>query len=227
MNRQQQIDTGAARAQAEASVEAGEDIFQRVRDITLEALCGGHVDREGISDVIGAVTEGISAGAGKHGGEAREALDQAVKGMDEAMQKRAEASRLAIEEAAGKVEEFSEQDLKSAVKDLQDIEGIFLDTVTEVAQKGSDMASEILRDLAAHARNSGTGVGEQVSGSVDELQEKVSRAAEEGLRSGAEATRSAAEQIARAASGFLAGLADTLQRKEAETSDQSEEQRQG
>ncbi|MEA3292476.1 MAG: DUF6781 family protein [Pseudomonadota bacterium] len=210
-NERSNIDTGAARAQAEASMETGQDIFQRVRDITLEALTSGQVDTDSIRQVVGAVTEGVSAGAAKHSDEARETLDQAVKGMDDAMQKTAGATRLAIEEAAGKVEEFTEQDLKSAVKDLQDLESIFLDTLTDVAKKGGDMASEILGDLAGHARNTGTGVGEQVGGSVVELQEKVSRAAEEGLRSGAEATRGAAEQIARAASGFLTGLADSLQ----------------
>lgn len=209
-----EVESGALRARAEASAAAGEEVFERVRDLTAEALRSGRIDPGSIRKVVEEVTEGVKAGAERHGGQAREVLEPALRGVDEALQKSAAATRLAIEEAASKMEEFTEQDLKQAVEDLKEVEKIFLETVTEVARRGGDTASEILRDLVRHAQNTGTAVGEQVSGSVAALQAKLPAITREGLRSGAETTRVAAEKLARIAGGFLAGLADALQGQE-------------
>ncbi len=51
------------RQAASDTVRVGEDIHDRVRDITLLALQNHRFDRHGIRDVVRGVTEGIALGA--------------------------------------------------------------------------------------------------------------------------------------------------------------------
>jgi hypothetical protein len=53
------------RKAAEESMRHGEEIRRRVHDVTLEALKSRRFDREGIRQVVKAVTEGVTRGAGE------------------------------------------------------------------------------------------------------------------------------------------------------------------
>ena len=61
------------RQAAADSMRRGEDIRRRVHDVTLEALKNRRFDREGIREVVRAVTEGMAAAAPSSGGSMRQA----------------------------------------------------------------------------------------------------------------------------------------------------------
>src|SRR5688500_20146501 len=79
------------RKAAGEAMKAGEDVTRRVRDLTLDALRNRRFDREGIREVVRAVTEGMAAAAPASGGTLRQAMGQAFRGMDEALTKSVEA----------------------------------------------------------------------------------------------------------------------------------------
>ena len=114
----QEIDTEIVKNIARTAVERSDDIRNDVRSVTLQALSDGHLDTKKINKVIHAVMEGASIGAEAKGEQAKDALTDAMSGMDDALAKSAEASKLAIEEAAGHVKDFSSHDLKRALDDL-------------------------------------------------------------------------------------------------------------
>lgn len=198
-------------AQQAVEQEQGVDIREKVRDITLNALTRKKLDADSIKEVVGAVAEGSRLGAASHGERMGEALKEAIKGLDDALTKAAEATKLAIEEAAGRAGDFSQQELKRSMSDLGELETIYLDTLTDIAKNGTDRAAEILGDLATHARNSGTAVGEQVVTALADLQHFVQQTGKAGLEAGVETARTTGAQIVQIASGILAGIADSLQ----------------
>lgn len=198
-------------AQQAVEQEQEVDIREKVRDITLNALTQRKLDAESIKAVVGAVAEGSRIGAVSHGERMGEALKEAISGLDDALTKAAEATKLAIEEAAGRAGDFSQQELKRSISDLGELEKIFLDTLTDIAKNGTDRAAEILGDLATHARNSGTAVGEQVVTALADLQRFVQQTGKAGLEAGVETARTTGAQIVQIASGILAGIADSLQ----------------
>ena len=199
---------------AQQAVEQEINIREKVRDITLNALTRRKLDRNSITQVVRAVAEGSRSGAASHGERMGDALKQATKGLDEALTKAAEATKLAIEEAAGRAGDFSQQELKRSMSDLGELETIFLDTLGSIAKSGTDRAGEILSDLVSHARHSGTAVGEHTVKALSDLQRQVQETGKASLDAGATAARTTGAQVVQIASGILAGIADSLQRPE-------------
>ena len=192
------------------AVETGRDIKETVRRVTLKALTEGELDTESVRQVASAVVKGAGIGAASHGAEARDILTMAVSGLDEALSKAAEASKLALEEAAGRGEEFSSHDFKQTLDDMQGLEELFLETLRDAAKGSKDQVAVILHDLAEHAQHSGTAVGTQLKEGLTDLVEQATGAGKSQLESHAESVKTTGSLLARLASGMLEGIADSL-----------------
>jgi len=194
----------------EAAVGAGQDIKEKVRRITVKALTEGDLDRESIRQVTEAVVKGAGLGAIDQGIATKEILDKAVSGLDEALSKAAEASKLAMKEAAGRGEEFSENELKRTLNDLQGLESLFLETLRDSANAGKAQTSAILHELADHAQYSGTAVGEQLKEGLTGLVGAASDVGKNQFESGVEAVKTTSSLFTKLAIGMLEGIADSM-----------------
>lgn len=182
------------------------DVRTAVRDITVQALSAGRLDKAHIKDVISAVMAGISEGVEIKGGDARRSLEQAWAGLDDALAKSAEAVRLAMQEARTDLSNFAESDLRRAADELRGLEQLFLDTASRVASGAGKATRQVIEHLVEHAKRAGTDAGRHAKPAASALQNLVEEAARKGLRLGINVTR----QVARVASGVLAGIADSL-----------------
>lgn len=195
------------------SVEGGVDVRVKVRDLTLQALRSRKLDYAEIKPVITAVSEGISLGAAKHVGEVKAALAEGLAGLDEALTKAAEATRLALEQLTSQAKDFSTTDLNWALVNLKRLEEEFLDTVSEAAESAAGKIKQEMKDLISHARRAGTDTGAKVAETVATLNSKVSTSLHEGKVAGKEAAREMSARLASLTSGILAGMADALHDK--------------
>jgi ABC-type transporter Mla subunit MlaD len=195
------------------SVEGGVDVRARVRDLTLQALRTRRLDFEEIKPVIAAVSEGINMGAAKRVGEVKSALTEGLAGLDEALTKAAEATRLALEQLTSQARDFSETDLNWALVNLKRLEEEFLDTVSAVADSATDRVKQEMKDLITHARRVGTDTGAKVAETVSTFGKKVSATLHEGKAVGKDAAREMSTRLASLASGILVGMADALYEK--------------
>ncbi len=193
------------------AVDSGSDIYQRVKDITLKALTARQLDMDNITKVVDAVTKGIGDAMGSQGEHSKEAFTQAVSALDDALAKAAEASKLAIQEAASKVSDYSHYDFNKATDDIQQLETLFLDTVKKIAKDSNQIVADIVNDFTTHARQSGTAVGEQTSIAMDALKD-LPKFGTGTLISSAVAATSALAEIG---SGILAGIAESLRSSQA------------
>lgn len=189
-----------------ATVESGVDIYERVRTITLKALTERALDIDNIKAVMEAVLKGMSDGMSPHYDPAKRAFEQTTEALDDTLSKTAEASKLAIEEAAANLSEFSRHDVKQATDDLKSLEGLFLDTMETVGRHSNETAARIARDFLEHARQNGTAVGQQ-SRLILESLDHLRHSGQHAVMAGAAATTSA---LAKIAGGFLSGIADSL-----------------
>jgi len=190
-----------------AAVESGADVHQQVKDITLKALTTGQLDMDNIKNVTETVINGINEGMASHGEHGKEVFNQAVTALDDTLAIAAEASTLAIEEAASKAADYSKRDLNGAVKDMQDMEGLFIDTLEKVAKSSSQVVADIVNDFIAHSRQSGTAVGEQTLIALEALKD-LPKISADMIVSSTAATTSA---LAKIGSGILLGIAESLQ----------------
>lgn len=189
------------------AVESGSDIYQQIKTITLNALTRRQLDLENMNQVAHAVIDGINEGIETRGEHAKESFKQAAGALDDALAVAAEASKLAIEEAASRVNDFSETDLHRATEDLKGMEDMFLETLGKVAKESNQMIAEIGADFINHTRQSGTAVGKQVFAALEALKD-LPHQGKDTLISGAVAATSVLAQLG---SGILSGIAESLQ----------------
>ncbi|NJA06459.1 hypothetical protein HC024_12125 [Methylococcaceae bacterium WWC4] len=199
---------------ARDTVIQGNNIKNDIRDIVIQALTGGTMSADVIKQTLSEVVEGACEGARIRSKDNAEALKQAVTGIDVALSQVAEASKLAIEEAAGNIQAFSDHDLKQAMNDLQDLESMFLDSLNEVAGKGKETAHQTLRDLLNHIQSTGSSVGQSVSKILTGLHSDIAKDGRLQKIQAADIVKTTGATIATVASGVLAGIADSLKPKD-------------
>src|SRR5512145_994448 len=193
------------RKAASDAMKAGGDIGRRVRDLTLESLANRRFDREGIREVVRAVTEGMAAAAPASGGSMRQAMGQAFRGMDEALTKSVEAGEEALRKLVATGRSIGDNEVKQALAGLKKIEEDFVATVSQVAETANERARPELRDLARRAVRAGTETGRQTASLMADV-----------TFSGIELAGHFSARFAQMASGVLAGMADALEKSAAD-----------
>lgn len=196
----------AVKDEIREAVQSGADVRHKIKTITLKALTKRQLDMENIKDVAESVSKGITEGIATQGEQAKDIFAHAASALDDALAIAAEASKLAIEEASSRVSEHTQHDLDSASKDIQDMEGMFLDTL-EKFSKGNQVVADIVGDFVGHARQSGTAVGRQALTALEALR-ALPHWGKETVISNTIATTSTLAQIG---SGILSGIAESLQ----------------
>ncbi len=187
------------------AVKSGADVHQQVKDIILKALTSGHLDMDNIKKVTEAVGKGIAQGVAGQDEHAKEAFKQAATALDDTLAIAAEASKLAIQEAATKVS--AHHDLNDAANAIQDMERLFIDTLEKVAKGGSQVIADVVNDFIDHSRRSGSAVGKQALIALDALKD-LPKISTDILVSSSAATASA---LAKIGGGILLGIAESLQ----------------
>lgn len=202
-----------ARQAASDTVREGSDIRARVHDITLLALQSHRFDRHGIREVVRAVTEGIALGADQSRGDMRRAMAEALKGLDQALVRSAEAGSQAVRQLATTSKDFSEGELKQALVTLRKLEDDFFATAGQVADAASARVRPELRHTLSTVRHSGTETGKLVAQIMGDFAQRFSAASLDAAIAGIEAAGEVGSRFAQLASGILSGLADALQPK--------------
>ncbi|MDF1583820.1 MAG: DUF6781 family protein [Methyloprofundus sp.] len=207
------IDLKKTQEAARETVLHSDDITKDIRQLVVQTLKEGKFEPEAIKQTLHQVLEGASEGASHQFGENTEALEQVVSGIDAALTQVAGASKLAIEEASGNLQDFSDHDLKRALTDLRELESLFLNTLSEVAHKGQETTKVTLTGLLEHLQNSGSSVGHSVTKILSDLHHDLSKGGRLEKIQAAEIAKTASISFARMASGMLSGIADSLEGK--------------
>lgn len=208
-----EMKTEAIQDEAARIAETAADLHARVRDLTLRAMRDRAVSVGELGGVLRAVVEGLSIGFAKRSGEIKEASTQALAGLDEAIKKSAEATKLAAQQMAAQGKEFREVDLKPTLDELKQLEESFLSTVSQVAEKAGGRIKEEWASQVSHARRIGTDTGRLVADTVSEFSQRVGGSAKDGAAAGAGAAVEVKKRLTLLASGILAGMADALHEK--------------
>ncbi len=207
---EQDMSNEQIREAASTSVAAGENIRERVRELTLQALQSRRLDFSAMREVMTSLTQGISIGAERRGKDVRQALSEAFAGMDQALSKAAQASSLALKELAARGRDFSDNELKQGLERMRQMEGDFLDSVRQVSRSASGSVKSEWQDLIAHAQRAGTDTGRVISQTARDFSARMTTTMSEGAVAGVEAARQFGERFAAAASGVLAAMSEAL-----------------
>lgn len=198
---------------AQTSMQEDGNIRAKVHELTLRALRERHLDASEVRAVVRSVAEGVSLGAAQRSGEVKEALADAISGLDAALLKAAQATHLALQEMISQGKDFSAQDLQPALDDLKITEQVFLDTLGQVAEETGGKIKQELEVIVKHARHSGTDTGISVKDSLNDLRSRIAATLHAGKSDSRETAQTVARRLAALASGILSGMADALHEK--------------
>jgi hypothetical protein len=193
---------------ARRAADSGENVRETVRRLTLEALSKRKVNAEEIRRVVKTVMDGVTEGVAASDRDSKTVIKQAFKGVDEALESTAEAVSLTMQEARGQAEQYAKADLQAALKDLESLEEMFLETMSGVARGANETARAILEDLVRHARSSGSNAGRRAKDAASAVSKELEALGRDAATVGGNVTR----QIAQVASGVLAGIAERLEK---------------
>ena len=218
MNTGTSNETSNIEAEVRATVEQGHSVQERVRKLTLRVLSARSLDIESVRQTASAVVRGAQAAVHKefkHSSAqtniAQDHLKQAVTGLDIALAQFAEAAKLTVEEAAGRAQKYSSEDLKRARADLENLEKMFVDTLHNSASAASDAAGEIMYGLAAHVRTHGSAVGTQLKDTLPVFVRHIGAAGRAEVGAGLHLAKNTADLMRQIAAGVLTGLAEHVQ----------------
>ena len=195
------------------TVNDGNEIRKKVRNITLQALTNGELNISEIKKVSKTVVKGAEQGVSNFDELGKKKLENAVAGLDDALSSAAEATKLALEEAASHIKTFSQKDFQQTIDDLLSLETIYLDSLKHVAKDANEFTANTLNDLVKHTYNSGSKVGIQTTKIVKILNNDIGKNLNEKVVTAGQTTLKVTSQLSYAAAGFLEGIAQTLEDK--------------
>ncbi|MBV6447541.1 DUF6781 family protein [Nitrosomonas sp.] len=208
-------DLKSLEAEIREALTNGTHVKETVHRLTLKAMNAKNIDLESLQRIVNAVLQGVHDGAMQQlqhatnqAQAAKSQVTEAVAGLDTALAGFAQASKLAVEEAAGQAKKFSDKELTRTRSDLEGLENLFLDTLHQTATSAQGVLSDILHDLSRHAKNNGTAVGSQLKETLATFAQQVASVGHAQLESGATLAHATADIIGKIASGVLSGIND-------------------
>ncbi|PTN11285.1 DUF6781 family protein [Nitrosomonas aestuarii] len=198
----------------------GTNIQETVHNLTLKAMKADRLDIDSIRRIITAVTNGVQEGAqqkfltvSNQSQTAKTQITAAISGLDSALARFAEASKLAVQEAAGHAQRFSDKELVRTKTDLESLESLFLDTLQNTASAAKGVISDILHDAANHAKNNGTVVGTQLKETLATFAQQAASVGHAQIDASAQLAQRTAGFIHKIATGVFSGIKDHTQEK--------------
>lgn len=213
-------DTQQLEADVRRIVEEGLEVQERVRALTVRYLSAGQADFASLRATAEAVIKGAHEGvqpslkrATSQAADARDQLKDAVTGLDGALSQWAHASRLAMEEAAGRAQVFSKTDLSRMQRELQSLQSLIAETLQDAATRTREAGGQIFSDLVTHAKRSSSATGEQVQQTLAAVTHSMTEASKANAEAGMALAQATADTFRAIAAGMLGGLADHVQPK--------------
>jgi len=197
--------------EARTAVEHGGDIRGDVRDIVTRALGGQPLEPGSLGRVLKLVLEGAAEGVPEGATEASVAMRKAGEGIEDAMGRVAEASKLAIEEARSREDEFTETELKRATQDLLTLDRLYIDTMQDFAKAGATTARKTIGDLATHMERSGSDAITAIREAANVLRKGAASSERPHLSDVNRAAKTGVGTIAAIGSAILGGIAEGLE----------------
>lgn len=215
------MDASSLEAEVRSTVAQGDDVQQTVHDLTVKALSTQKHDPQSLRQLMSAIMEGVRSGAQQrleHTAAPPRAvltsISDALAGLDSALARLAEASKLALEEASGRAQKFSDEELTRVRSELESVESLFLETVRTSAAAAQTMVSEVLHDFIAHAKRNGTAVGSQMKDTLTAFNNQMMSTGKTRLEAGMQLTHAIADLMRQVAAGVLGGIAERIKPEE-------------
>ncbi len=197
---------------ATESVKQGENLRVTVRDLTLKALQTRELTLDQVRQVVASITEGVNVGAAKAKIDAAKPLADALRGMDDALLKAVEASRITLELFTDHGIGVKDSLVMVALDELERLEDEFLRSVKQSADHASSNIRAKWAPLLDKMKPGATETGARVQSAIEQFSAHAKTAMRQQRRATLKATAMMQQSFGALASGVLVGLAEGMKR---------------
>lgn len=206
------IDTEALIAQFEqAGARQAQALRKAVHDSTLKALQQRELTLKTVRDVVRTVTEAAAAGAARNtqGVDVEAMLNQAVAGIDGAVQQAVQASQRALQHIIDQGADLQERQVRKAMADLEKMEDMVFDAMRKATSSAAlaPMQGAWAQALMLFGQGD-SATGQAAAEAVQQLIERGQAAAREGRALNQRAAQAFMQQYATLVSGVLIGMSE-------------------
>jgi len=197
---------------AAESVKQGENLRVTMRDLTLKALQTRELTLDQVRQVVTSITEGVNVGAAKAKIDAAKPLADALRGMDDALLKAVEASRITLQLFTDHGVGVNDSLVMVALDELERLEDEFLRSVKQSADQASSNIRAKWTPVLEKMKPGATETGARVTSALEEFSAHAKAAMRLQRRATFKATAMMTQSFGTLASGVLVGLADGMKR---------------
>ncbi len=203
------------KSDVEKIVEEGERVSERVRDAVEDAAGRAKATPSRLSELTQAAIDGAVNAADRSAPDNPEStLRQVVDGVTDALQRTAQATRLAVEEAAGDGRAYAEDELHSVAADFRTVADMFVETVERAATGARDQTSKHVHALRDHAERTFNAARPSIEDAAKAAATHPISLAGESVAATAKLTREAAGGLFSAVGKLLQSTGDRISPKD-------------
>jgi ElaB/YqjD/DUF883 family membrane-anchored ribosome-binding protein len=201
---QQTHDEAAQKAREETQrvVREAKDVRERVRDTILEATQDQSIGLGTLRSAASGAIDGVVQGARELSDAHRDSTGEAMSGVGDAVERGAEATKLAIQEAEARGEAFAKEDIDQAQRELESM----TDTMTDMFRRAGNELQDQVKDFGEHFERTMKSIRPSIENALTAVREHPGKAASDAASIGVDA----AGRLAKAAFGIAGGLVDGL-----------------
>jgi hypothetical protein len=197
---------------AAESVKQGENLRATVRDLTLKALQTRELSLAQIRQVVASITEGVNVGAAKAKIDAAKPLAETLRGMDDALLKAVEASRITLQLFTDHGVGVKDSLVMVALDELERLEDEFLRSVRQSADHASSNIRAKWTPVLEKMKPGATETGARVQSAIAQFSAHAKETMRKQRRTTLKATAMMTQSFGTLASGVLVGLAEGMKR---------------
>ena len=201
----------STKTRARSVAREGVDVRNRVRELTVSAIREGKLTARDVSRLVDEVLEGVAAGLDAAVPSSRSSvLRQVFEGLNDAMGTISKTGESVMRGVRTRGKNILEHDLPNAGRHVISASAEFLDAVGRFAGRVSGEIGEELEHLVSRARRDAPAVARSTARAAAAADGRVMELGGEAAEVGMQVARRAVGGLAKAASGLLEGIADSL-----------------
>jgi hypothetical protein len=196
---------------ASESARQGRNLRVTVRNLTLKALQRRELTLDQIRNVLENVTVGVTLGVVDREINVEKVLADALAGMDDALLKAVEATKIALERLGSAGQDYEDSYLKQSLRDLEKFEDEFLQSVATAAKSAGEKVATQWTRVLQEKRVSGTVAGAKAASTARDYAIRAQSALRKQRETGFKAAHLLTQNFATLASGILIGMSEALE----------------
>lgn len=201
----------AVKRKVEAIVEAGGDVRQRVASLIADAAEQFQAGGESLVGLARSAMDGAIAALHKSVPQDPDSvLAQVVDGIGDGLSVTAQATKLALREAAAGGEHFAKKDLTNLADDLDQLGRMFVETIGDAAKGAKANVASEARALGKHAQHTFDRIKPSIDSALLAARQDPIKLGKEAVQSGVTASRLAAGDLFSAIGKSMQQAADHL-----------------